>query len=105
MKWFLVAALALLPFSAAAQAIDIQVDNFTAQRGISELVLKVTNNTGADVESLFIDCAFLREDGRAIDIGKVLISTLAAGEYAYDKASIGTTDGVSQAECRVVKFR
>lgn len=105
MKWFLGSAFAVIAIPAAAQSIDIQVDNFTAQRGISELVLKVTNNTGADVEGVQIDCAFLRSDGRAIDIGKALIPSIAAGDYAYDKAAIPTTEGVSEAECRVVRYR
>lgn len=103
----LLLALALLTAAPAyaRDAISIDVDNFTAERGISTLVLKVTNNTGKAVESVFIDCAFLTEDERAIDIGKALISNIPAGGYAYDKASIPTTDGVSKAECRVVSFR
>lgn len=86
-----------------AEGIDIQVDNFTAQGGISEIVMKVLNNTDEAVTNVFIDCAFLRENGKAIDIGKALIPSIAAHSYAYDKAAITTTNGVAKADCRVVR--
>lgn len=89
----------------AAEPIEIGIENFTAERGISTLILKVSNNTAAPLQTVFIDCAFLTEDERAIDIGKALVSNIPAGGYAYDKASIARTDGVAKAECRVVSYR
>lgn len=105
MRIVLTAAFAAFSGSALADPIDIQVDNFTVDRGIAELVLKVTNTTGADVTDVFIDCAFLDANMRAIDIGKALIQNIPAGGYAYDKAAIARTAGVQHAECRVVKYK
>jgi hypothetical protein len=100
-----VMALALTSGAAFADDIDIQVDNFTADRGISELVLRVTNNTSKPVSDVFIDCTFMTEEERAIDIGKALISSIPAKGFVFDKAAIPTTDGVAKALCRVVSHR
>jgi len=91
--------------TAKASEIDIQVDNFTAQRGISELVLRITNNTGRDVKNVFIDCVFMTDDEKAIDIGKALIPSIKAGATKFDKAAIPTTDGVAKAACEVERFK
>lgn len=99
------AAFACISTVAMADGIDIQVDNFTVDRGISELVLKVTNNTAVEVGNVFIDCTFLTEEGRAIDIGKALIPSIPSKGYVFDKAAITRTDGVAKAECRVVQYR
>ena len=92
-----------LPASAAG--FDIQVDNFFVQDGIASAVMKVTNNTGAAAESVYIDCVFLDGERRAIEIGKALIPAIQAGGYAYDKASAVTGDAVKYAECGVRKSR
>ena len=107
MRRFLAVATAMLISGVAfgADPVSIDVENFTAERGISTLVLKVTNNTTAHIDRAYIDCAFLTEDERPIDIGKALVTNLAAGGHAYDKASIPTTDGVAKADCRVVNYR
>lgn len=84
---------------------DIEIDNFTASRGISEVVMKVTNNTGRAVQSVFIDCVFFTADEKAIDIGKALIPAIPAGGVAYDKAAIPRTDGVQLVSCSVVRYR
>lgn len=102
--WFVVVVAALAGHASAGE-IDIQVDNFTLQNGIAEAVLKVSNNTGRDVSNVFIDCAFLDSDKRAIDIGKAMIPALPAGQYAYDKASAVTGEGIEFADCRVTRSR
>lgn len=91
----------LLAAAVSANLITIDIDNFTAHRGISTLILKVTNNNSEAIKSLYIDCTFMTEAGRAIDIGKSSISNLGAGETVYDKAAIPTTEGVEKASCRV----
>lgn len=102
--WVLVALGALCGHAAAGE-IDIQIDNFTMQGNIAEVVMKVTNNTGRDVSNVFIDCAFLDSDKRAIDIGKAMIPAIATGGYAYDKASAVTGEGIEFADCRVTRVR
>lgn len=104
MRTVLAAAALLLAAPAMAQGFDIQIDNFTAQRGIAEVVMRVTNNTGADARSVFIDCAFMDKDKRAIDIGKALIPAIRAGDYAFDKAMIPRADGVQYVECGVSRY-
>lgn len=84
---------------------DIQVDNFYVDGGIATVVMKVTNNTGADAKDVFVDCAFLDKEERAIEIGKALISTIAAGASAYEKAAAVTGDRVQFADCNVVRSR
>ena len=84
---------------------DIQVDNFYVDGDIATVVMKVTNNTGEDAANVFIDCAFLDKEERAIDIGKALIPAIAAGRYAYDKASAVTGGRVQYAACDVVRSR
>lgn len=86
---------------AAADDFNIEVENFTAERGISTVVMKVTNMTGRDARQVFIDCVFLDGNQKAIDIGKALIPFIANGGSAYDKAAIPTTEGVQFAQCGV----
>lgn len=88
-----------------AADIEIEIDNFTANRGISELVLRVTNNSSREVTNVFIDCVFMTKDNRAIDIGKALINRIPPGGTKFDKAAIPTTDGVAQAQCEVDRYR
>ncbi len=102
-------ALILAVFIAAsgptfAGDIEIDVQNFTASKGISDLVLKITNNTGKSLEMIFVDCAFLDKNKRALAIGKAIISNVDAGGYAYDTASIARSQGVAHAECRVTDY-
>lgn len=85
--------------------IDIQVDNFTVQRGISEVVLRVTNNTGKALSSVFIDCVFMTEDERAIDIGKAMVPSMEIGATKFEKAAVPTTEGVAKALCEIRSYR
>lgn len=105
-KWIALTAaisVALWPAASSAAGFNIQVDNFYVDGGIATTVMKVTNETGADARSVFIDCVFLDKDHKAIDIGKALISAIPAGGHAYDKASAVTGDRVQFADCSVVK--
>lgn len=99
------AALMAMVTPAVAVDIKIEIDNFTAVRGISELVLRVTNNSSQVVSDVFIDCVFMTEDERAIDIGKALISRIPPGGTKFDKAAIPTTEGVAKAQCDVDRYR
>lgn len=96
------AAALLFAAPAMAQSMDIRIDSFTADRGRSEVIVRVTNNTGADARSIFVDCTFMDTDKRAIDIGRALIPVLAAGDHAFEKAAISRTDGVDYVECDLV---
>lgn len=96
---------AVLAAPVAAADLEIQIDNFTAQRGISELVFRVTNKSTQVLSDIFIDCVFMTEEGRAIDIGKALISRIPPGGTKFDKAAIPTTDGVAKASCAVDRYK
>lgn len=105
MKKFLIAAALITSTPAWSAGFDVDVENFTADRGIAEVVMKVTNNTGADARSVFVDCVFLDKNKRALDIGKALIPAIAAGDHAYDKARIPRAEGVEFVECGVKRSR
>lgn len=92
---------ALILASVTAADISFEVENFTAQNGISEVVLKVTNHADTGARRVYISCAFLTEDLKAIDVGRALISTLGPGQTKYEKAGIPTTAGVAKAQCYV----
>lgn len=103
-----IAALSAVAFAAttaSAASIDIDVQNFTAKDGISEVVMKVNNLLPTPVTNVFIDCAFLNSSQKAVDIGKAFVSSIEAGGYAYAKAAIPTTDDVKFVDCRVTKYR
>ncbi|MDW9481875.1 hypothetical protein GOB57_24820 [Sinorhizobium meliloti] len=89
---------------AMADGFQIDVENFIAERGISQAVMKITNKTGKDVRQVFIDCVFLDKDQKAIDIGKTLIGFIANDASVYDKAAIATTDGVQFVQCNVRSY-
>jgi hypothetical protein len=104
-KLVIVSALAALWAGAShASDFDIQVDNFSKDFGITSVVMKISNNLGYDVKNVYIDCVFLTKEKRAIDIGPAIVSKIAAGSYAYEKAAITKTDGVRFVECSVKDF-
>lgn len=94
-------AAAVVSGAANASEIDIDVENFTARNGLSELVLKVSNDTSVNFEKVYIDCAFLDKDMRALDVGRAVVRGLSAGAHVYEKASVPVSDGVAHAQCRV----
>lgn len=104
MRGWLVAAFLALSSGANAAEIDIQIDNFTSDRGIASAVMKVANTSSRRLSSIFIDCAFLDENRKAIDIGKAVIQRIDAGGYAYEKASIVATGREKFVECSVNNF-
>jgi hypothetical protein len=105
MKKLFFAAILMASSQALSAGFDVDVENFTASNGIAEAVLKVTNNTGADARSVFVDCVFFDKNKRALDIGKALIPAIAAGDHAFDKAAITRTEGVEFVECGVKRSR
>lgn len=90
---------------AQANEIDLTVDNFSKDGQIVSAVVKLTNNLDQEVSHVYVDCAFLREDKRAIDIGKEIVSRIDAKGYAYGKASIVTAEKVRYADCKVTNFK
>jgi hypothetical protein len=109
-RWKLKKTLAALAMLMAApalaqDAVSFEVDNFFVDSGITTAVLAVTNNLETPVTSVFLSCAFLNDEEKAIDVGGGLISRLDAGETAYERVSIGTGDGVQYARCRVEKYQ
>lgn len=99
--------LAVLLIAGRAQAndIDLSIDNFSRNNSIVSAVLKVTNNLTTPVSSIFIDCAFLDGQKKAIDIGKANIDHIESKGYAYAKASIVTDQQIQFADCRVAHSR
>ncbi|MDQ0558306.1 hypothetical protein QO004_000079 [Rhizobium mesoamericanum] len=90
--------------AAEANEIDLSVDNFSRDNKIVSAVIKLTNNLDEAVSRVFIDCAFLDDNKRAIDIGNDIVTRLDAKGYAYGKASIVTDKKVRYADCRVKSF-
>lgn len=103
MRKFVIAAALMLSVATTASAddIDVQVDNFFVETGISTVVLKITNNTATTVANVFVSCAFLNDDRQAIDVGKAWVTNLGPKQVAYDKARIPSSDGVQFASCSV----
>lgn len=98
----------LISLATAAQAadIDVGVERFISRNGISKAILKVTNHLPNKVSGVYVECAFLDSERRAIDIGNALIGSIDAHSYAYDSASIVASEGtVKYADCRVVNTR
>lgn len=97
-KIALIAALVSSP--ALAGDIDLQIDNFAVDRGITSLVLKVTNNSDANVGSIYATCAFLNEDKRALRVQSTFIAGVAAGQSAYSELRT-RTGGIKNASCTI----
>lgn len=87
--------------AASGEDIDVHVDNFFVETGVSTVVLKITNNTATTVANVFVSCAFLDADQRAIDVGKAWVTDLKPKQVAYDKARIPSSKGVQFAACSV----
>jgi len=93
--------LAIASSPSSADEVDVHVENFFVERGISTVVLKITNNTSAVVPNVFVSCAFLDANQKAIDIGKAWVTNLGPNKSTYDKARIPSADGVQFASCSV----
>lgn len=89
-----------------AHAADIEIDvhNFTVEHGIARVVFYAKNRLGEEVTDVFIDCAFLDKDKRAIGIGRALVESIPAKGDAFDDAALATNQPVQFADCRVAKF-
>ncbi|MDX0432680.1 hypothetical protein GOL30_26365 [Sinorhizobium medicae] len=88
----------------AGGGISVSVENFTQERRVAKAVLKVTNNLGKPANNVFVDCAFLNKEKKAVDVSSALIEKISTNDHAYDKASIVTDHDVQYIECRVAKF-
>lgn len=98
----------LISLATAAQAadIDVGIERFISRNGVSKAILKVTNHLPNKVTGVYVECAFLDSDRRAIDIGNALIGSIDAHSYAYDSAAIVVGEGVVKyADCRVISTR
>lgn len=88
----------------ASGGISVSIENFTQDRRVAKAVLKVTSNLGKPASNVFVDCAFLNEEKKAVDVSSALIEKIPTNDHAYDKASIVTDHDVKYIECRVAKF-
>jgi hypothetical protein len=91
---------ALLATPAFAGSLDIQVDNFTVDRGIHHVVMKVTNSTSRTLENTYINCAILDRDKRAIGIAKANIEIMYPGSHRYEDATLVSSQRGQYVECR-----
>jgi hypothetical protein len=94
-------ALAVTLIAALINDITFEIDNFTAERGISTITLRVTNDGQQLANQVFINCVFMTEDMKTIDIGRALIINLAPGQTKYEQAAIARTTGVEEAKCYI----
>lgn len=101
MREILIAGAMVLACSSAALAdsVGIEVDNFFVETGISTAVLKITNNSSATIANVFVSCAFLGADKKAIDVGKAWVTDLRPGQTRYENARIASSAGVQYARC------
>ncbi|MBD9542952.1 hypothetical protein IB276_26250 [Ensifer sp. ENS04] len=104
MKYAILTVSVLIAGQAVAGSVDVGVENFTHSNGVAKAVLKVSNSLGKPASNIFVDCAFLNGEKKAIDVGSALIEKIANNEYAYDTASIVTKSDVQYVDCRVSKF-
>lgn len=104
MKYAIFSLVFLLAGHVAAGTIEVGVENFTQERRVAKAIIKVTNNLGKPVSNVFVDCAFLNKEKKAVDVSSALIEKISPNEYAYDKASIVTDHEVQYIDCRVAKF-
>jgi hypothetical protein len=90
--------------STPALAADVQIDvqNFTLQNGIARATMLVTNTSERAISNVYVDCAFLGADKRAIGLGKANIRRLPAKGDAYAEAAFVTNAEVKFVDCRGV---
>ncbi|UIK05002.1 hypothetical protein [Neorhizobium galegae] len=98
---------AMMAAATAASAADIEIDvqNFSVERGVARAVMLVKNNLAKPVQGVFIDCAFLDGDKKAVGIGRAIINALAPNGDAYEEAALPTKASVQFVDCRVRSFR
>ena len=87
-----------------AGGLNVSVENFTQERRVAKAVIKVTNELGKTATNIFVDCAFLNKEKKAVDVSSALIEKISTNDHAYDKTSIVTDHEVQYIECRVAKF-
>ena len=104
MKYAFFSFVLLVAGQVSAGDVSVAVENFTHERGIATAVLKVTNNLGKTANNVFVDCAFLDGEKKAIDVSSALIESISTNDHAYDKAAITTKRDFQYVECRVGKF-
>ncbi|MDP9837604.1 hypothetical protein J2T09_002356 [Neorhizobium huautlense] len=100
MSRLLIFAAALAATPAVAAEIEIEVQNFTSKNGIARATMLVKNTSNETIRDVYIDCAFLGRDKRAVGIGKANIRNLPARGDAYTDASLVTNDDIKFVDCR-----
>lgn len=102
-----IAFAALAPVNALCAGIDFSYENFyyDPDFGRAKIILKVTNNTGRDLQMVIAECAFLDRNNRAIDKATLIGSNVAASEHAYVEAWSSAIAGIEKVECRISSFR
>ena len=97
-------ALALLvPPVAFAADLSVEVDNLKRSDGWIEAIVRVTNGGSAAFSTIYVDCAFLDANGRAIDTGMASIANLTPGATAFGSAEIEDDPAIASAACRIAE--
>lgn len=102
MSKFLIFAAMLASAPALAADVQIDVQNFTSKNGIARATMLVTNMSERVIANVYVDCAFLGADKRAVGLGKANIRNLPARGDAYADAALVTSAEVKFVDCRGV---
>jgi hypothetical protein len=82
MKYAVFSFAFLLAGQAIAGGVSVSVENFTQERRVAKAILKVTNDLGKPANNVFVDCAFLNKEKRAVDVSSALIEKISTNDYA-----------------------
>lgn len=108
MKFYLTVFAVCAVTSAVAQStssVKFEVQNFTKDEYLATLTIAVTNKGTVPLATAIIECGFLNEADKALDVGKTLASNLAVGQTAYVQASVNARSDITKADCRVSQVR
>jgi len=105
--WMLGFYFLLLAKSLNAADVDFSYESFYIDQslGRAKIIIKVQNNTGMLIKSLFAECAFLNEKNTAIDTAVLIGHNIEPSGYAYLDAWSSAVDGIRHADCRISRFR
>lgn len=91
---------------ALASDVDFKYENFYRDQdmGRARIVLKIINDT-PNVLTVFVECAFLNADKRALDTSTLIASNVPAKGHAYADSWSARMNGIEHADCRIVRYR
>lgn len=93
--------------NAASASLDLAYENFyrDGDLGRTRIILKVTNNTPEKVEWVFVECAFLNNENKALDTATLIGRNIAPASHAYVDGWSARFDGIEHATCRISAVR